>query len=640
LARECIGPNANPGILGPLHLTPNYRKTFRGYFLYGYRANEVNLKIPTTPDSTSYALHKNFFSYDSSTRPPMAACFVNPIPAIPPRPDVTNPHSSLIGIAKRMAYSPPKYDPKLRRKFRKFVSRWLKENMTPIDPVEDFDLEEWLQSTNYPDWRKEEIRKVAPKGAYVHGEVDRKDNKFDDDDDLFNINLFTKEEYYPEYKHHRGIWARSDKAKSVMGPFFRKIEKALFSLPYFIKKIPKNERPKYINEFMNSNLLQFQGTDYTSFESLFTTDMMDDCEFQLYRYMSSLNPEAQQRCRLIFKVLASQNFAKNKYFTVKVDAKRMSGEMNTSLGNGFSNLMFLLFACHYYKKQFTGPIIEGDDALIGLNSRIPDEYYVKMGLNVKMEFIEDISEGSFCGLVYDPEELFNIRDPREPLCTTSWVPKKYTFSNRDTYYSLLRSKALSLIYEYPGCPIIYKYGRKIFDMLSKYEIRLRYEDSYKQEHLLAAYERYITDSLPKGEPGPRTRLLMEKMFNISVAQQLRIESEIDLMTEDNFNLPTVLEIMPDCWINNFDNYVNHSKFQDYGSLTHPEMIPYKDLDVDKIIKLNKVKLMKKVMLSASEYYSSKKNKDPKLYEDYVSRWRDAQFRLKKNSRVMVQRATE
>jgi hypothetical protein len=618
----------------------NHRKVFTGHRLSGYRTNEVNLKIPTTPDSTCYALHKPFYDYDSTIRPPMAFSLATPVPAVPPRADITHPHSALLGIAKRMAYSPPMYDKTLRKKFRKFVSRWLQENMTPIDEDEDFDLEEWLSSTNYPDWRKEEIRKVAPTTAYIHGEVNKLDNKQDVDADLFDIKYFTKEEYYPEYKHHRGIWARCDKAKSIMGPFFRKIEKKLFSLPYFIKKIPKNERPSYINDFMNSNLLRFQGTDYTSFESQFTTDMMDDCEFQLYRYMSSKNPLAQQRCRLIFKVLASQNFAKNKYFTVKVDAKRMSGEMNTSLGNGFSNLMFLLFACKLYKTEFTGPIIEGDDALIGLSERIPSEYYTKMGLNVKMEFIDDISEGSFCGLVYDPIELYNIRDPREPLCTTSWVPKKYAYCNRETYYSLLRSKALSLIYEYPGCPIIYKYGMKIFDMLSKYEMKVRYEGSYKHALMLKAYDSYINDKLPKADPGPRTRLLMEKIFKVTVDQQLRIESEIDLMTEDNFNLPSILEIMPDCWIENYQNYSQFSNFQDQTSISHPEFIERNDLNVDKIIKVNKTQLMIKKKLTVKQFYSTKLNKDPQLYIDYSSRWDDAQSRLKLNSRPITSQALQ
>lgn len=570
--------------------------------------------------------------YDANIRPPMSACYVIPTPAIPPKPDITHPHSQILGVSKRMAYSPPVYDRKMRRKFRKFVRKWLRQNMTPIDPSEDFDFETWLSSTNYPEWRKEEIRKAYPTDPYNFDEVSQKIFK------NLDINLFTKEEYYPEYKHFRGIWARSDIAKGIMGPFFRIIEKKLFSLPYFIKKVPKNERPKYINDFMNSNILNFQGTDYTSFESLFTTDMMDDCEFELYRYMSAMNPKAQLICRYIFRILATTNIAKNKFFTVRVDAKRMSGEMNTSLGNGFSNLMFLLFACHYYKREFSGPIIEGDDALIGLNESIPKEYYTKMGLNVKMEHVEEISYGSFCGLVYDPVELINIRDPCEPLCTTTWVTKKYAFCSTAKYYSLLRSKSLSLMFEYPGCPILYKYGQKIFELLSEFEIKLRFEDSYKYERALLAYDAYINNTIPYKEVGQRTRLLMEKMYNISVATQLRIEKEIDEMTINNMSLPTVLEIVPDCWKSNFDNYVLNNNFQDMHSLCRPNFNNYPDLQVDRICELSKNRLLNMKMMTKDEFYSGKICKDPKYYEDYKIRYADAKVRHEINLQPIAQQA--
>jgi len=92
----------------PLLLNVRNNKPHPGYFLYGYRSDEVNLKVPEIPDSTCCTLHKNIKTYDSEIRPPMAASFIKPIPAIPPRPDVTNPHSLLDGVAKRMAYAPKK----------------------------------------------------------------------------------------------------------------------------------------------------------------------------------------------------------------------------------------------------------------------------------------------------------------------------------------------------------------------------------------------------------------------------------------------------------------------------------------------------------------------------------------------------
>lgn len=619
-------------------MTSRKNKEYPYTYLYGYRSNEVDLKVPLPPDSTRYTLHKSYADYDPTYRPPMAACRVKSIPAVPPRPDTTNPDSLLTGIAKRMAYSPPKYDKKMRIKFRRFVKRWLRTNLEPIEENYSFDFEEWLASTNYPDWRKEEIRAAFPTDAYVKGEIDFNKDYF------YKLNLFAKEEYYPEYKHFRGIWARSDAAKGIAGPFFRRIEQALFKLPYFIKKVPKQDRPAYINEFMNNNYLRFQGTDYTSFESLFTTDMMDDCEFELYRYMSSRNPKAQLLCRLLFKIIATQNIADNRFFSVRVDAKRMSGEMNTSLGNGFSNLMFLLFAIHHYKLEHSGPIIEGDDALVGLSDRIPDEYYTKMGLNVKLEFVENISEGSFCGLVYDSEELTNIRDPREVLCTTPWVTRKYAFSNDNTYYSLLRSKALSLMFEYPRSPIIFKYGKKIFELLSSYEIVLSSESNYKYELSKNYYEQYMENNFPQGEPGPRTRLLMEKMFQVPVSLQLIIEAEIDSITIDNFDIPSALQLMPDVWISNFSNYAIKSTYQTQKQICFPTRLSYPKIEGDSIIEVVRKKLNSKEKLTYDEFFAFKKEKDlfkkKEMYDIYVSRWKDAIDRIACNKRKIEQRAFE
>lgn len=615
-----------------------------GYYLYGYRSHEVDLKISTPPDATRYSINKSYFNYDETHRPPMGKTFVKHIPAVPPKTDITHPDSLLQGIAKRMAYEPPKYDPKIREEFRTFVKQWLLKNIEPFSSTETFDFEEWLENNkSYELWRKEEIRKARRDFPFSYGEVDQKtyDRHLKEDyADRFFVKLFCKEEFYPEYKHFRGIWAREDAAKAILGPFFAKVEQVLFKLPFFIKKIPKNERPKYINDFMNDMRLKFHMSDYTSFESHFVTDMMNDCEFLLYDHISKNNVLAQRLVRLIFKIIAGTNIVLNKFFTIFVDAKRQSGEMNTSLGNGFSNLMFLLFACYYYNIDFSGPIIEGDDSLMGKNKDIPQDYYDKMGLNVKLEKVDDISEGSFCGLVYDVEELINIRDPRETLCTTVWMPKKYAFCNHDKYFSLLRSKALSLIYEYPGCPIVYPYGKKIFDLLHEYEVLVTSDDMYKKNIIEEAYKSYVENKLPIKDIGPKTRKLMEKVFNIPISQQLIIEKDISYMTIENMNIPSALDIMPACWLENYRNYVFRWEHQTMKSICYPIFPRFPNNKLEGIIKMSKPKLIMNRNLTATEFYSSKINKDPKLYIQYLWRRNNMRRILKERNSLLQQRAVE
>lgn len=547
--------------------------------MYGYRTVEHKIKIPSPPDATRFKPTPALYRYDPSFRPPVSMSKVDHIPALPPKPDNTDPESLLLGVAKRMAYAPPPYNRRLRRKFRKFVRKWCETNLTPLPTDLDFDFEEWLTHTNYSEGRKEEIRLARKNMVGENGEID-----FDRARNYI-VKLFTKEEYYPEYKHHRGIYAREDAAKALFGPFFHYVEEQVFKLPYFIKKVPKKDRPAYIAEFMLDAALKYQATDYTSFESHFTTDMMRDCEFILYRYMAMNNPKAILLVRLMFLILPATNRVVNKYFTLWVDAKRQSGEMNTSLGNGFSNLMFLLFACEYHGIKYSGPIVEGDDGLIGLSKKIPESYYTAMGCNVKMENVPEIYQASFCGLVYDPDELKNICDPRQTLATCSWVTKKYTFCNEKNYFALLKAKALSMIYEYPGCPIISVLGRKIFDLLHDHQIKLDSDSSYKYTQLRAAYLAYLENKLPETNIGPKTRVLMSDKFNIPVDVQLKIEEEIQNITLYNFNVPSALSIMPDLWVSNYKQYVQRP-CDTYSSITHPSFPLSHKYAVDQLIELD------------------------------------------------------
>lgn len=568
--------------------------------------------------------------YDSSYRPPMGRCNVDHIKAIPPKTDITDPMSLLTGICKRMAYDPPKPNRKMRRRFQRFVRRWLIKNLEPFAPDETFDFEEWLSHTNYPDWRKVEIRKARRDGPYLDGEIDHPGNSD------YKVKLFTKEEYYPEYKHFRGIWAREDAAKAVMGPFFHKVEKILFALPNFIKTVPKNERPQFINDLLKDDSCKYQCTDYTSYESQFTCELMQQCEFELYRHMSKNNPQAQRYCQLIFKIIAGSNVVVNKFFTVMVDAKRQSGEMNTSLGNGFTNLMILKFAKYVFKLKDTEDIVEGDDGLAALSADIPKQFYDDMGLNVKMETVDDISEASFCGLVYDPEELTNIRDPRDTLATLPWVTKKYAFCSKKVYMSLLKSKALSLIYEYPGCPIVYKYGKKIFDILSDYEVMLVREDQYQYERMKEAQDAYVQNKMPYKEVGPRTRILMEKVFKIPVSEQLLIESQIDEMTIDNFNIPAASNIMPAVWKSNYDNYVKEWKHSTMSAICRPIFPNHPELVGEGLISMKKGKMLSNKLIDKSTYYSNRINKDPKLYDNYVDRYNTSKQLHKDNMQPLGQ----
>jgi hypothetical protein len=89
--------------------------------------------------------------------------------------------------------------------------------------------------------------------------------------------MFVKDEGYDSFKHARGINSRTDEFKVRVGPIFKLIEKEVFKLPCFIKKVPLDRRAEYILDMMGETG-PFLVSDYTAFESLFTRDIMSRVE--------------------------------------------------------------------------------------------------------------------------------------------------------------------------------------------------------------------------------------------------------------------------------------------------------------------------------------------------------------------------
>ncbi len=271
-------------------------------------------------------------------------------------------------------------------------------------------------------------------------------------------------------------------------------------------------------------------TDYTSFESLFTKDLMEACEIELYDWMTSRLPEHEQFMADVNNIIAGRNHCKFGKFSVDIDATRMSGEMCTSLGNGFANLMFMNFLCHERGSKCT-MVVEGDDGVTRVDGVPPTkEDFETLGLLVKLEEVPSIQEASFCGIVFDPVDRINVTSPLNAMLKFGWSSRQYLTASDRTLKKLLRSKALSMLYEYGSCPIL--------GALAEHTLRMT--DGIKKGEMLRFVRktkvcRFDVDRLVKaiestplrGIPGINTRLLVEQRYNIPVESQLRIEKYFD-----------------------------------------------------------------------------------------------------------------
>jgi len=339
---------------------------------------------------------------------------------------------------------------------------------------------------------------------------------------------------------------------------FKSIEKEVFALSYFIKKVPVSERPALIRSYVVEGEYGFS-SDYTAFEAHFTRDLMRAVEFELYSYMTKRLPCHSWFMDACHNVLAGKNHCSYRDFSIDVEATRMSGEMCTSLGNGFTNLMIVLFL----SEQLDNPVrcfVEGDDLLaFWKHTNMPESrHFAGLGFDVKIETHDNPTEASFCGMVFDQHNPSVVTDPRYVLASFAWTKGKYAESNSTVKKQLLRAKSLSIKAQYPGCPVLEKladYGLRVTSGVTISKRVLDGWDTYKKEQLLYALDREKSLRVSRPISG-ESRALVEKLYNFPVALQLKVERDLDeLSALKPLDIAYLDMIIPDSWTHCYMNYV-------------------------------------------------------------------------------------
>lgn len=467
--------------------------------------------------------------------------------AVCPHVDPGDVPTAVAGGQKRFTAKPPTPNRKMRRSLRRFVKKWCKKNLVPLSPESDTSVRTWLASTSYTQARKDELLRKWE----AMSDIEDPTKKY------LACQSFIKDETYPSYKHSRCINSRSDEFKVTVGPIFRLIEKVVFQHEAFIKKIPIAERPAYIRNLLHVEGADYFAADYTSFEALFTKELMEDCEFIMYKYMTQYLPEGKQWMSLVKRVMGGINECIFKDFTIEVLCTRMSGEMNTSLGNGFTNLMVLLFLAEWNGCDNIKVVVEGDDSMARMTGPRPTaEQFEMLGMRCKVEFHEAMETASFCGLVFDVDDLVNVTDPREVLATFGWSNALYAKSSSRKLKMLLRCKALSMAHQYPGCPIISALAQYGLRMTRSYDVRHFIAESgrfsvWERDQLVSALK--DEKKIRVREPPMKTRLLVDKLYGLTIDQQLKIEQYFNScqvlrpfsMRDMVFNIPSDWEDY--CW---------------------------------------------------------------------------------------------
>jgi len=494
---------------------------------YGYRHGDFELK-KIGPIKEGARVFPKYHLDDARAVVVATSLGIHALNASAPHGDPYDIPTVVAGLAKRIARKPPTPNPSLIGKFREFVKRWISRNLDPLDSNTDFSIGSWLESSNYSARRASQLhaRYEQMRGSVTHPS-EKKSQR---------VKCFVKDESYLCAKHVRSIFARVDDIKVVIGPFVKAIESSLYRSPFFVKHIPVADRARVMWDRLRLGD-KIVSSDYTGYESHFTAEILS-IEMHLYEYMLQNVPRGKWVIEMLRNMLSGENYCMFRTLMAIIPACRMSGEMNTSLGNGFMNLMLYLFLNEVSGNTHVDCLVEGDD-LIGCftGKNLSAELYAELGFTVKLEYHADVCTASFCGLIFDPEELVSLPNPIKVLLNTGWTTANYVGSSLKTRMGLLRAKGFSLVSQYSGVPIVQSLGLYILRVTNSFALKIPVKWTEWQT-------RHFTTEFKVKEPGFKTRMLMERVYGVSVFAQYDIEKYFD---EKNVISPISHALLDDLW---------------------------------------------------------------------------------------------
>lgn len=452
-----------------------------------------------------------------------------------PMPDIHDIPNKVRGAKKRFirelpgAGSDENSEGPLISRFRRFVRKFLFKHVVPLSKAEwnsslscpKTRFERWIATTSYSGPRRRELIDLAEMNNYVLPRKFRGSK----------VKSHIKFETYPEFKEARWINSRPDTWKVNFGCLIKRVEEDIYKLPFFFKHLKESEKVDILCKRIDIPGCKFFESDYTAYESSFVPWLMEATSGQLYRYFYRNVPAAKKMIRQYMGVVCGDQSCMVRGVKVKCLARRMSGELDTSLANGFANLMLMLFIAEESGCSIKGLVIEGDDCLAAYTGNEPDiKIYSRLGVTIKFQQHERFSDASFCGLRFDPVDKKVIPDIRKTVKKFGWSNNKSVFVGDEYRRLLLRAKAFSLDHCYSGVPIV--------GALARYALRCTGRDgpgsvlkSMMKTRLLDTYElqRLSEVSAPTEfeAVGHRTRLMVEQHQGLTIATQIKLENWLD-----------------------------------------------------------------------------------------------------------------
>lgn len=492
-----------------------------GYEVGDY-PDELGLPRPMDP-AVTWTRHEQ---QECKRRPVVATSLGVDLVCAPFVPSRTHVQSAELGAQHRVYCEKLKFDHAMMQKFRFFAHRFVRR-MFPQYITTLMTYEQWRETrVNYGPSRLAQLdRAYARHGGQWE--------KVACEPRFTRNQIHIKAECYPGApKYPRIISAREDEFKTLVGPFFHQVEEMVFHLPYFIKHVPVRDRPSYIEKFFSVGKSgQCLGTnDFSSFESLIYGKLQRCSELELYRWLG--RGLDQGFVDFVCKTIGGRQIHYNRRGWKAACRGRQSGDMCTSVGNGWVNFCVMSFVaaeCGWVERgEPIKGLFEGDDSIFSCEPGNRSDLVLKqLGMRAKLASGVQPGEMGFLS-TYWGSDLVPITDPRRHISRFNYVLYKET--NARVRKELLRAKSLSLAFEYAGCPLLRGLALLGLRLSEGHGPRFAHSDRYRAQQLWGTLQNcMLSDELQRRleEPIPADRrLLYARLFGVNIAHQEVIESAL------------------------------------------------------------------------------------------------------------------
>lgn len=430
--------------------------------------------------------------------------------------DPDNDENLLTAYRKRLVPVLPKGDINLYKDLGVFVEQYLTKNFRPLPFIEYSEevFKEWLTHTHYDGPRIKQLcccfdRQLKPKNFQLARNA-------------YFGKTFIKREFYEAPKDARFINSRSDEFKIKVGPYIKLIEDQVYKDEHFVKGLPIDKLPTKLIKLKSwDHILE---TDYSSFESSFSYEYVQQVEMRLFRFFLQYNPEILREVMASYETSPGHERVQRLYserVSTRLTGCRLSGELWTSLGNGFSNLMNILFLCKIKHIDVDG-FVEGDDGLFGLSRPdITKDDFARLGFVIKMDYVHQVQDTTFCGNTFSDESMKLLVNP-ENIGRMFWTcAPQYLDSHGKRLVDLYRSKSASLYVTGRFTPVAGLLSYKMLQRFGKGET-FAVKGYWRRE--IAEYFKHLTCVKPV--ICIHDRVLYSWKFGLPISDQLILEKYI------------------------------------------------------------------------------------------------------------------